>query len=647
MRSSFSVRRGCVLVSITDPRSAHGPARSRRRCTDDCPASRRGRSCHSRSCRDALHVILTLVLGLWCQGIAFAESAAASDATPQQTPPNVVVFLSDDQGWGDLSLNGNTNLSTPNIDRMAAEGARFDRFFVCPVCSPTRAEFLTGRYHPRGGVFSTSAGGERLDLDEVTIADSFRAAGYATAAFGKWHNGMQYPYHPNGRGFTEYYGFCSGHWGHYFSPQLEHNQELTTGEGYLTDDFTNHAIRFIQAHHNRPFFLYVPYNTPHSPMQVPDQWWQKFADRPLALRHRDPDKEDPQFTRAALAMCENIDWNVGRLLEHLEKLNLADDTIVVYFCDNGPNGWRWNGGMRGRKGTTDEGGVRSPLVIRWPGKIGSGKVVPQIAGAIDLLPTLADLCGVEVVSTKTLDGRSLKPLLVDQNATWEDRMIFSTWNRKVSVRTQQYRLDSTGKLYDMLADPGQDQDVSKEHPELTRELRAEVEQFKNEVMADFDKEERPFLVGHPDFRYTQLPARDADSHGGIERSNRHANCTYFRNWTSSEDSISWNVEVAASGTYEVEVYYTCPQQDVGSTIELSLNGQRVSGKVSAANDPPEKGAAEDRVVRVEGYVKDFKPLQLGRIRLEEGTGFLTLRALEIPGDQVMEMRLVMLTRVDD
>ncbi|MCA8993785.1 MAG: N-acetylgalactosamine 6-sulfate sulfatase, partial [Planctomycetaceae bacterium] len=130
-------------------------------------------------------------------------------------------------------------------------------------------------------------------------------------------------------------------------------------------------------------------------------------------------------------------------------------------------------------------------------------------------------------------------------------------------------------------------------------------------------------------------------------SNRHANCTYFRNWTSSEDSISWNVEVAASGTYEVEVYYTCPQQDVGSTIELSLNGQRVSGKVSAANDPPEKGAAEDRVVRVEGYVKDFKPLQLGRIRLEEGTGFLTLRALEIPGDQVMEMRLVMLTRVDD
>ncbi len=181
--------------------------------------------------------------------------------------PNVLVILTDHQGWGDLSLNGNTNLNTPNIDQLAAEGASFDRFYVCPVCSPTRAEFLTGRYHPRGGVYSTSAGGERLDLDEVTIGDTFKAAGYRTAASGKWHNGMQYPYHPNGRGFDEFYGFCSGHWGNYWNPMLERNGEIVKGNGFIIDDLTDHAINFIKQDGDEPFFAYLPYNTPHSPMQ--------------------------------------------------------------------------------------------------------------------------------------------------------------------------------------------------------------------------------------------------------------------------------------------------------------------------------------------------------------------------------------------
>src|SRR5439155_1118284 len=228
----------------------------------------------------------------------------AEDAATRK--PNVVIFLSDDQGWGDLSIHGNTNLSTPNIDSLARDGALFERFFVCPVCSPTRAEFLTGRYHARGGVRGVSTGQERLDLDERTIADTFKAAGYATGAFGKWHNGLQSPYHPNDRGFDEYYGFCSGHWGDYFSPPLRHNDEL----------------------------------------------------------------------------------------------KLDENTIVVYFADNGPNGWRWNGGMKGRKGSTDEGGVRSPLLVRWPKHIPVGTRVPQIAGAIDLLPTLADFAGVKVVGDK-------------------------------------------------------------------------------------------------------------------------------------------------------------------------------------------------------------------------------------------------------
>jgi arylsulfatase A-like enzyme len=194
----------------------------------------------------------------------------------EQVKPNVLIILADDQGWGDLSINGNSNLNTPNIDGLAREGARFEYFYVCPVCSPTRAEFLTGRYHPRGGVYSTSAGGERLDLDERTLGDTFKAAGYVTGAFGKWHNGSQWPYHPNARGFDEFYGFCSGHWGNYFDPRLEHNRKPVKGNGFIIDDLTERAMQFMEQNRSKPFLCYLPYNTPHSPMQVPDRFYKKF-----------------------------------------------------------------------------------------------------------------------------------------------------------------------------------------------------------------------------------------------------------------------------------------------------------------------------------------------------------------------------------
>ena len=559
--------------------------------------------------------------------------------------PNVVVILTDDQGWGDLSLNGNTNLSTPNVDSVAADGASFDRFYVCPVCSPTRAEFLTGRYHPRSGVYSTSAGGERMDLDETTIADTFKAAGYATAAFGKWHNGMQYPYHPNGRGFDEYYGFCSGHWGDYFSPPLDHNGRIVRGNGFTIDDFTEKAMAFIEEHKDRPFFAYLPFNTPHSPMQVPDRWWDKFKDKELAMHNRDPQREDVPHVRAALAMCENIDYNVGRLLKKLDELGVADNTIVIYFCDNGPNGWRWNGGMKGRKGSTDEGGVRSPMLIRWPGRIEPGKKVPQISAAIDLLPTLADLAGIELIGRKPLDGVSLEPLLLGTPRPWPARMIFSHWGGRVSVRTQQYRLDPQGMLYDMIADPGQDTDVAEQHPEVAAGLRDAAKTFKEEVLAGYNQDDRPFLIGHPDYRYTQIPARDGKAHGNIERSNRFPNCSFFTRWTSPDDKITWDAEVLAEGTYEVEVHYTCPAADVGSTIELSFGDSVLRGEITEAHDPPLRGGEHDRVARGESYVKDFKPLKLGTIDLKKGRGELTLRAPKIPGSQAMDFRLMMFTRV--
>ena len=570
-----------------------------------------------------------------------AGPAAAADR------PNVVVILTDDQGWGDLSINGNTNLATPHLDSLAKDGAMFDRYFVQPVCSPTRAEFLTGRCHPRGGVRDVSTGGERLNLDEKTIADAFKAAGYATACFGKWHNGTQYPYHPNGRGFDEYYGFTSGHWGDYFSPPLDHNGKAVTGTGYLTDDLTDHAMGFIRANAAQPFFCYLAYNTPHSPMQVPDPFWNKFKNAPLKMRHEGK-KEDLGHTRAALAMCENIDGNVGRLLRQLDESKLADRTIVVYFCDNGPNGWRWNGGMKGRKGSTDEGGVRSPLHVRWPGHIRPGTRVTPIAGAIDLVPTLATMCGVKPVGTKPLDGRNLAPLLLPgQDADWAERVIFNHWNGRVSARTQRFRLDADDKLFDMVADPGQATDATADHAAEARRLTEAVAAWKKDVLAGLTrKDDRPFAVGYREFPTTLLPARDGVPHGNVKRSARAPNCSYFTDWKTADDRITWDVEVNTAGRYEVEILYACPRRNVGATVELSLGGAKVSGKVTAAHDPPARGAEHDRVPRQgESYVKDFKPLRLGVVELPRGRGALTLRAMEIPGDGVIEVRAVTLTLV--
>ena len=577
---------------------------------------------------------------------AFLASVASATIARSQprTHPNILIILADDQGWGDLSVHGNRNLATPNIDSLARDGAIAERFFVCPLCAPTRAEFLTGRYYARGGVRGVSTGAERLNLDEITIADTFKAAGYATGAFGKWHNGTQHPYHPNARGFSEYYGFTSGHWGHYFSPELDHNGEVVRGKGYVTDDLTDHAIQFMEANRAKPFLCYVPLNVPHSPMQVPDKYWDRFAGKPIDMRARDSDKEkeDITMTRAALAMCENIDYNVGRILKKLDDLKLRDNTIVLYFSDNGPNSWRWNGGMKGRKGDLDEGGIRSPFLMRWSGRIKPGTRIAQIAGAIDLLPTFADLAGVPLISKKPLDGKSLKPLLLGSVKEWPDRMIFTLANRnRVTVRTQRYRLASDGQLFDMSADPEQRRDVAAQNPEVAAKLREAAAAWGKEVFPLVGPDDRPYPVGH--HKTTMLPARDGVNHGKIQRSSRHPNDSFFTNWTSPQDSITWDVEVARAGNYKVEIYYTCPSADVGSTIDVSFLGTSVQGKVNEANDPPLVGKEADRVERTESYVKDFKPLRVGAISLKNGRGLLTLKATDIPGKQVADIRQVVLT----
>lgn len=599
----------------------------------------------------------------------FALFAGHTDAADR---PNVVIFLADDAGWGDYSHSGNRQVSTPHIDSIAEGGVSLDRFFVCPVCSPTRAEFLTGRYHPRGGVRGVSTGQERLNIDVKTIADDFRAAGYATGAFGKWHNGSQWPYHPNARGFDQYFGYTSGHWGEYVDPPLEENGKQIRAKGYIVDICTDRAIDFIEANAKQPFFCYVPFTTPHSPWSVPREDWDRFRDRPLAQRASPGQEESLDETRCVLAMIENQDRNVGKVLSKLRELQLDDNTIVLYFSDNGPNTWRWNGGMRGKKGGTDEGSVRSVCYLRWPKRIPAGQVVTPIAGAIDLLPTLTGLANVRHTDDQPLDGRDLSPLLVHQTTEWADRYLFTSWAGKISVRTERYRLDDQGRLYDMSVDPGQTVPINSAVPTVAKELADAANKWRKDVLelASTKQESieleaqlaahgikpqkrisidaRPLTVGYHEFPITMLPARDGEAFGEVKRSSAAPNSSYFVNWTSKEDTMAWHVDVHTTGRYEAIIEYTCPEADVGSLVELSFGSSRLSHRIEEAWDPPLL-SNQDTLPRpaAESTMKVFRPLKLGELDLKRGQGLLTLRASEIPGKTVMDVRQLTLTLLPD
>ncbi len=580
-----------------------------------------------------------------------APATVAGEKTADARPSNVVVILADDAGYGDYSFVGNTNLSTPAIDSLARDGAVLSQFFVQPVCSPTRAELLTGRYAPRSGVRGVSLGQERMDPAERTLANVFHDAGRATGCFGKWHNGTQWPYHPQARGFDTFYGFTEGHWNSYHDAPMEHDGRFVRGTGFIVDDITSRALDFVRRSQadGRPFFCYLALNTPHSPMDVPDDEWNRFRDNPIGLRGPEGDREDLPFTRAALAMMENLDANVGRMLATLNSLGIADDTIVVFFSDNGPNSSRWCGGLRGRKGGTDDGGVRSVCCLRRPGRIRPGTRIPQLTGAIDLLPTLAGLAGVALGPTQPLDGIDLSPLLLgtaeaESVAKQADgRTIVASFGGKVSVRSQTHRLDAEGRLYHMDADPGQTRDLAAAEPEEAARLGAVATAWRRDVLNAVPppKEER-FPVAAAGAPHTELPARDGVPHGGISRSSKAPNCSSFTNWKTTDDSITWTVDVLTAGSYDAVLWYTCPEADAGSKVTLTCGPASTQATIQPGWDPP-LDTNYDRVPRKgEGFDKEFRPLALGRIELAAGPATLTLRAKMIPGGSVADVRRLVL-----
>jgi arylsulfatase A-like enzyme len=247
----------------------------------------------------------------------------------QERKPNVILILTDDQGYGDLGIHQNPDIKTPVLDRFASESAQFDRFYVSPLCAPTRASVLTGRYHLSTGTISVSNGLETMDAKEYTLGELFQDNGYRTGLFGKWHNGQHYPHHPLAQGFDEFTGFLAGHWSNYFDTPLEKNGTSQTFPGYLPDVLTNETLAFIDQNQDRPFFAFVSLNTPHSPHQVPDEYFD-----PYKLAGLDDE------LAAVYGMVSNIDHNIGRILEKLETLGLEENTLVIFLTDNGPNGNR-------------------------------------------------------------------------------------------------------------------------------------------------------------------------------------------------------------------------------------------------------------------------------------------------------------------
>jgi arylsulfatase A-like enzyme len=480
----------------------------------------------------------------------FAASAGAWAAQqPAATPtrrPNVLLIMTDDQGYGDLSCHGNPHLKTPNLDRLAGEGVEFTRFTVSPVCAPTRASLLTGRYHLRCGVHGVTGGRETIRGEEITLGGALKESGYVTGLIGKWHLGENYPYVPHAMGFDKFVGFRTGHWNRYFDSPAEERGLSVRLSGYITDALTDEAIRFLRLGGDAPFFLYVAYNAPHAPYQLPQNLFEKYRRMNL-----------PPETAAVYGMVENLDTNVGRLLSELKQLKMDDNTIVVFLTDNGPQTDRFNSGLRGRKASVYEGGTRVPFFIHAPGKTTPGRKVDRVAAHIDLFPTLLDLCGVRPPAEATIDGRSLVPLLKDGGESWPDRKIYTHYERPAdpsslypgAVRSQRWKMVNGTELYDLESDPGEKENLAAANPAVLNSLKDDYESWFRSVTTPRSFARPPIPVGYMD---DENPARLSAPQARLtDGAKFHNEAGFAHDWIEGLGAAAWEVDSIAVGQYEL------------------------------------------------------------------------------------------------
>ena len=492
-------------------------------------------------------------------GFLFVFSLSAlGNAAGAADKPNVVIVITDDQGYGDLSCHGNPILKTPEIDKLYADAVRLKDYHVSPTCSPTRSAFLTGHWTNRTGVWHTIMGRSMLRENEVTMGQVFKDAGYATGMFGKWHLGDNYPYRPEDRGYTEVMRHGGGgvgqtpdYWDNaYFDGSYWHNGTPEPVKGFCTDVFFDYAKKFIKTskEEGKPFLAYIATNAPHGPMHAPEEFAKPYADvGNVGLQH-------------FFGMIANIDDNVGKMRAFLDEEKLTDNTIFIFTTDNGSSsGWKThNSGMRDGKGSEYDGGHRVPFFVHWPkGKLMGGRDIEPITAHVDVLPTLIDMCEIAAPEGVKFDGVSLAALMnPDIAVKWMDRILVTDsqrvkdpikW-RKSSVMTSDWRLISANELYDIKHDPGQASDVASGHPEVVERLTKFYEQWWADLLPSFSNDTAIYL-GHPQ----DNPAR-LTSHDWITTNMTPWNQSQIRQAMNGDSNTGfWNVMVHEDGDYEVRL----------------------------------------------------------------------------------------------
>ncbi|MCB9383442.1 MAG: arylsulfatase [Bryobacterales bacterium] len=558
--------------------------------------------------------------------------------------PNILLMVSDDQGWWDVGVNGNADIATPTLDRLAGEGVNLTRFYAAPVCSPTRAGLMTGRYALRVGVYNTRFGGDSLRLSETTLAEVLRRAGYRTGVFGKWHLGGYAPYRPEQRGFDTALTFTHGHHERYNYPELMLDGRPVASRGHITDILADSAAAFIEQSGEQPFFAYVPFNVPHSPHYVDDSYIEPYLAKGLELREA-----------RIYGMITHMDEAIERLLGAVDRAGKRDETLVIFLGDNGGVSRHTRLWLRGGKASPFEGGLRVPAFFRWPGKIPAGKASDAMTSHLDILPTLCAILGVEPPAQ--LDGKSLWPLLEEGEGESPHERLFHVWDRHRpttkrgwSVTEPRWKLTYEG-LYDLEADRGEKHDVSGEHPEVAKRLHKAFVSWLAEVTKDLDFEPVPIPVtGAEPVLIEASWARVNGTHTtwaspgtkqsagpdplGDPKQKASVNYTFagydwdtIDGWSKPGEAVLWRLDVADAGEYEVVAAYGCDPADAGGTLRLSFGAAKLDAVIEAT---PERHVFETR--------------PLGRLRLEAGPVELKAEVVSAPGKELMTLNRIWLRR---
>lgn len=506
----------------------------------------------------------------FCLFFLFVNVQVISAKKPQGKVehPNVILVMTDDQGYGDIAAHGNKIIKTPNLDKLHDQSIRLTNFHAGTTCAPSRSGLMSGMEGHRAGVWHTIGGCNLLREKYIAMPQVFKNNGYATAMFGKWHLGDAYPYLPGNRGFDETVVHGAGgigqtpdYWDNdYFDDTYMHNGKAQKYKGYCTDVFFNEAIKYIEAKKDEPFFVYLSTNAPHGPLNVPRKYYDMYKD----------ETQINEEQKAYYGMITNIDENIGILVNKLRELNLMENTILIFTTDNGTqNGYRvvngkefgYNAGMKGLKGSPYEGGHRVPFFICWEnGMLNNGRDIDKLIMNYDILPTLIDLCSLQKPTQSKYDGRSIAPLLEQTNAEWPHRYAVVDKNKsqhpqkwkECSVMDGNWRLIRGKELYDLTTDPGQNNDISAQYPERVKAMRAYYEKWWNEISQDFDQYEA-YKIGAPGFEETAFTVHDMHSDSPLAWEQSYIRDPFSGKKPALAESSFWMIDVVQAGDYEVAI----------------------------------------------------------------------------------------------